>query len=114
MFRTIAVATAVMTCALGAGTLAAQSTAPAKPAPQAQKGSTSAKSSATAMPTHNWTKAEITEAQQGLAKAGYYKGKPTGDMNADTKKALKAFEKANGLPANGKLTDSVFTKLKTA
>lgn len=113
MFRTIAVATALMTCALGAGTLAAQSTATAKPAPQAQK-STSAKANTTMAPAHNWSKAEITEAQQGLAKAGYYKGKPNGQMDADTKKALKAFEKANNMPANGKLTDSVYAKLKTA
>ncbi len=113
MFRTIAVAAAVMTCALGAGSLAAQSTAPAKPTPQAQK-STSAKAATDMAPAHNWTKAEITEAQQELAKAGYYKGKPDGKMDGDTKKALKAFEKANGMPANGRLTDSVFAKLKTA
>jgi peptidoglycan hydrolase-like protein with peptidoglycan-binding domain len=111
MFRTIAIAAGLMTGALGAGTLAAQSTAPAKPAPQAK--STMAKSADTTM-AHHWTKAQITEAQQDLAKAGYYKGKPSGTMDADTKKALKAFEKANGMPANGKLTDSVFAKLKTA
>ena len=61
-----------------------------------------------------WTSAQITEAQTGLAKAGYYKGKPTGVMNADTRKALKAFEKANNMPATGHLSDSVLAKLKTA
>ncbi|HEY8256817.1 MAG TPA: peptidoglycan-binding domain-containing protein [Gemmatimonadales bacterium] len=114
MFRTFAIATTVLACAVGAGTLSAQTSAPAKPAPQAQKTPAPAKATASATPMHNWTKAEITEAQQGLAKAGYFKGKPTGEMNADTRKALKAFEKANNMPANGKLTDSVFAKLKTA
>jgi peptidoglycan hydrolase-like protein with peptidoglycan-binding domain len=113
MFRTIAVATALMTCSLGAGTLAAQSTAPAKPAPHAQK-DTSAKATTSMAPKHSWSKAEITQAQQGLAKAGYYKGKPSGQLDADTKKALKAFEKANNMPATGRLTDSVYAKLKTA
>ena len=61
-----------------------------------------------------WTKEQITEAQTGLAKAGYYKGQPTGVMNADTRKALKAFEKANNLPATGRLSDSVLVKLKSA
>ena len=35
-------------------------------------------------------------------------------MNADTRKALKAYEKANNMPANGRLSDSVLVKLKSA
>lgn len=122
MFRNIAVATAVLACAAGAGSLAAQTAAPAKPA-QAQKApaktmTTAAvhqdSTKATAMHHAAWTKAEIEEAQTGLAKAGYYKGKPTGNLNADTRKALRAFQKANNMPATGRLSDSVLVKLKSA
>ncbi len=117
MFRNIAVATAVLVCAAGAGKLAAQDTAKAKPAPQAtQKAPTTAAAPTkpAAQKEMKWTKEQITEAQTGLAKAGYYKGQPTGVMNADTHKALKAFEKANNLPATGRLSDSVLVKLKSA
>jgi peptidoglycan hydrolase-like protein with peptidoglycan-binding domain len=96
----------------------AQTSAPAKPAPQAQKtpSATPAAAPANTAATHHaaWTKAEIQEAQTGLIKAGYYKGKATGQMNADTRKALRAFEKANNMPANGRLSDSVLVKLKSA
>ncbi len=116
MFRNVAIATAVLACAVGAGRLSAQTSAPAKPAPQAEKAPTGTATAAKPSTSHNatWTKAQITEAQTGLAKAGYYKGKPTGEMNADTRKALKAFEKANNMPANGHLSDAVLAKLKSA
>jgi peptidoglycan hydrolase-like protein with peptidoglycan-binding domain len=114
MFRTFAVAAAVLATAAGAGTLAAQTSAPSKPTPQAQKSPAPTTNATAPAKPHAWSKAEITEAQQGLAKAGYFKGKPTGEMNADTKKALKAFEKANNLPATGRLSDTVLAKLKTA
>ena len=116
MLRNIAVATAVLVCAAGAGKLSAQTSAPTKPAPQAQKTPTTAAAPAKPSADHDvkWTAAQITEAQKDLAKAGYYKGKPSGVMNADTRKALKAFEKANNMPANGRLSDSVLAKLKSA
>jgi len=120
MLRNIAVATVVLVCAAGAGKLSAQDTAKTKATPQAtQKASTTAAKPAkpakpAATKEMKWTSAQITEAQTGLAKAGYYKGKPTGVMNADTRKALKAFEKANNLPATGRLSDSVLAKLKSS
>lgn len=121
MFRNIAVATAVLACAAGAGTLSAQVSAPAKPASQAHKAPSAtptdtASAPATGTMAHHaaWTKAQIEDAQKGLAKAGYYKGKPTGEMNGDTRKALKAFQKANSMPATGRLSDSVLVKLKPA
>ena len=117
MLRNIAVATAVLVCAAGAGRLSAQDTAKTKSTPQVtQKAptTTAAPAKPTASKETKWTSAQITEAQTGLAKAGYYKGKPTGVMNADTRKALKAFEKANNMPATGRLSDSVLAKLKSA
>jgi peptidoglycan hydrolase-like protein with peptidoglycan-binding domain len=61
-----------------------------------------------------WTTDQIKEAQEGLAKAGFYKGKPTGVFNADTKKALKSYQKKNKLPVTGRLDDEVLNKLKSA
>jgi peptidoglycan hydrolase-like protein with peptidoglycan-binding domain len=39
--------------------------------------------------------------QQFLLDAGYVKNKPDGDYGPGTKKAVQAFQKANGLDATG-------------
>jgi len=61
-----------------------------------------------------WTKAQIKEAQEGLKKAGFYKGDTTGVFNADTRKALKAYQKSNKLPVTGKLNEEILEKLKSS
>jgi peptidoglycan hydrolase-like protein with peptidoglycan-binding domain len=61
-----------------------------------------------------WTKAQIKEAQEGLKKAGFYKGDTTGVFNADTRKALKKYQKSNKLPVTGRLSDDVLAKLKSS
>jgi peptidoglycan hydrolase-like protein with peptidoglycan-binding domain len=61
-----------------------------------------------------WTKEQIKEAQTGLVKAGYYKGEPTGVFNKQTRKAIRAYQKANNLPVTGRLDDELLTKLRTA
>ena len=61
-----------------------------------------------------WTKDQIKEAQEGLSKAGLYKGKATGVLNKDTKKALREYQKENKLPVTGRLSDDVLAKLKSA
>jgi peptidoglycan hydrolase-like protein with peptidoglycan-binding domain len=77
---------------------------------------TAAAKSATRTHTHHakWTKEQIKEAQAGLAKAGYYKGEPTGVYNKKTRKAIRAYQKANNLPVTGRLDDELLTKLRTA
>jgi peptidoglycan hydrolase-like protein with peptidoglycan-binding domain len=60
-----------------------------------------------------WTPAQVKEAQEGLAKAGLYKGKATGVVNKDTKRALRAYQKQNKLPVTGRLSDSTLAKLKS-
>jgi peptidoglycan hydrolase-like protein with peptidoglycan-binding domain len=75
--------------------------------------SASAKTSATTRHAA-WTKDDIKEAQEGLTKAGLYKGKASGVMNADTRKALREYQKQNKLPVTGRLSDSVLVKLKSA
>lgn len=120
MFRTLALVSALAVASLSANSLSAQSTAttpkPAavKQAPAAQMQDTTTKA---AKMTHHhaaWTKDQIKEAQEGLAKAGLYKGKVSGVFNADTKKALRAYQKQNNMPVTGRLSDDVLAKLKSA
>ncbi|HET7426186.1 MAG TPA: peptidoglycan-binding domain-containing protein [Gemmatimonadales bacterium] len=125
MFRSLALASTVLAASLTASALSAQTAAPAKPtaptaspAPTAHakmdSATTSMSKSTTATKHAVWTSDQVKEAQAGLAKAGYYKGKPTGQFNADTKKALKAYQKANKLPVTGRLSDDVLSRLKSA
>ena len=127
MIRKFALVSAVVAAFASGGTLLAQTAAPAKkPAattmqhtqtPPAAKQDTSSKAAAskTATKSHHaaWTKDQIKEAQEGLTKAGLYKGKATGVFNADTRKALREYQKKNDLPATGRLNDSTLAKLKT-
>jgi hypothetical protein len=125
MIRKFALVSAVVAGALSAGTLMAQTAAPkpgASPTmqhaqtPPAAKQDTGSKAASKTATAHHamWTKDQIKEAQEGLIKAGLYKGQATGVFNSDTRKALRAYEKKNHLPATGQLNDSVLAKLKTA
>jgi len=128
MFRSLALASTILAASLTTSALSAQATAapskpPAaaasqKPAVHAKADSSSAaamKKSAASTTRHAaWTTDQIKEAQEGLAKAGFYKGKATGQFNADTKKALRAYQKKNKLPVTGRLSDDVLSKLKSA
>jgi His-Xaa-Ser repeat protein HxsA len=128
MNRKLALVTTLLAAAVGAGTAAAQATAPAAPKPAAAAkadtgtksmskttAKTAAKPAAAPATRHAaWTKDQIKEAQEGLTKAGYYKGKISGIMNADTRKALRAYQKQEKLPVTGRLSDDVLAKLKSA
>ena len=121
MFRTLAFAGALVAASLSTQALAAQSSASTtKPAPTAHTKLDTAKTttSATATaPKHHhaaWTTEQIKEAQQGLTKAGLYKGSASGQMNKETEKALKEYQKQNHMPVTGHLSDSVLVKLKSA
>ena len=121
MFRTLAFVSALVAASLSTQALAAQSSASStKPAPTANTKMDSAKTTTSApatAPKHHhatWTTDQVKEAQQGLAKAGLYKGDVSGKMNKDTEKALKEYQKENHMPVTGKLSDSVLVKLKTA
>jgi peptidoglycan hydrolase-like protein with peptidoglycan-binding domain len=129
MIRKFALFSAVMAAGfISAGALSAQTAAPAKkpaatstmqhtqspPAATQDTGSKAAASKTAAAHRAKWTKDQVKEAQEGLIKAGLYKGKATGVFNADTRKALRDFQKKNNLPATGKLNDSTLAKLKSA
>ena len=126
MLRSLALASALVVASLSASALSAQtSAAPSKPTPSAtshapsvhanvDSSKTSAMSSKSSSKSMTWTTDQIKEAQEGLAKAGLYKGKPTGQFNADTRKALKKYQKQNKLPVTGRLDNEVLNKLKSA
>jgi peptidoglycan hydrolase-like protein with peptidoglycan-binding domain len=125
MLRSLAFASALVVASLSASALSAQtSAAPSKPSPSAtshaptvhakiDSSSTSAMNKSTSK-SMTWTTDQIKEAQEGLAKAGFYKGKPTGQFNADTRRALKKYQKQNKLPVTGRLDNEVLNKLKSA
>jgi peptidoglycan hydrolase-like protein with peptidoglycan-binding domain len=116
----IAVVSASALSAQSTSTAPQPSSAPAMkhaPAVHVQGDTTKAAASKATTPTARhaaWTKDQIKEAQEGLAKAGLYKGKETGVLNKDTKKALREYQKQNKLPVTGRLSDDVLAKLKSA
>jgi peptidoglycan hydrolase-like protein with peptidoglycan-binding domain len=122
MIRKFALVSALVAASLSTQALSAQSSATTTQQPaaaptmkKAPAAHAKADTSATATTARHaaWTKDQIKEAQEGLAKAGLYKGKVTGVFNKDTKKALRAYQKQNKLPVTGRLSDDVLAKLKS-
>jgi peptidoglycan hydrolase-like protein with peptidoglycan-binding domain len=108
--RTLAASAALLAVTMGPA-LAQNS----KPAASAAPAKTEAKAKAVKPMKHAaWTKDQIKTAQEALAKGGYYKGKDTGIMNKPTQAALRAWQKANKLPATGRLSDEVLSKLQAS
>jgi hypothetical protein len=130
MTRTFALAAGIVLGSLTAGNLLAQNTATPKPTP----GSSSmqhAPATTGAKPMHQdsvavratgktaaqhtvWTKDQIKEAQEGLIKAGFYKGEATGVYGRKTRKAIRAYQKANKLPVTGRLSNDLLNRLHSA
>lgn len=140
MIRSLALVSALAAASLATSALSAQNTAavPPKPAaapamkhvsavqdsgakaaavtapkPAAAK-PVAAKTQAPAAGHAAWTKDQIKEAQEGLAKMGLYHGKATGVFSKATSRALRTYQKRNQLPVTGKLSDDVLAKLKSA
>lgn len=125
MTRKLALAAGVLFAAVSAGTLTAQTAAPSKPssstmqhAPAAmpkRQDSTTVRASTGAKTQHvAWTKDQIKEAQEGLTKAGFYKGKDTGTLDRSTRKAIRKYQKANKLPVTGRLDNDLLTRLHSS
>lgn len=56
----------------------------------------------------------VRDAQSILGQLGYDVGTPDGDMGPKTRAAVKAFEKANGLPETGNVSGSLLDRLEAA
>jgi peptidoglycan hydrolase-like protein with peptidoglycan-binding domain len=108
--HTVAISAALLAMTLGP--VLADEVKPAAATPSVK---TEAKAKSTTSAKHQtWSKEQIKEAQEGLAKGGYYKGAVNGTWNKATAAALKSWQKANKMPANGHLSDETLAKLKTA
>jgi peptidoglycan hydrolase-like protein with peptidoglycan-binding domain len=105
--RTLAASAALIAVTMGPAM--AQNTKPAAATPAKTE-----MKKATMKPAKHaaWSKDQIKSAQVALAKGGYYKGEPTGIMNKPTQAALRAWQKANKLPATGRLSDETLAKLQ--
>jgi peptidoglycan hydrolase-like protein with peptidoglycan-binding domain len=128
MTRKLAIVAGVLFAAVSAGTLTAQSTATPKPTSTSgtmqhsrptvsragQQDSTSARASSGTKVHARWTKDQVTQAQQGLAKAGYYKGTPSGKYDRATRKAIREYQKANKLQVTGRLDKNLLAKLQSS
>ena len=55
----------------------------------------------------------VADMQQGLYELGYDPGPADGQMGPQTRSAIKAYQKDNSLPANGKLTAGLIERVKT-
>jgi peptidoglycan hydrolase-like protein with peptidoglycan-binding domain len=88
-------------------TLAAQqaSPPPAKAAQQQQK-------PAARPAAHTWTMTQIKDVQTALAGLKLYNGEATGRMNAETRQAIRTFQKSHNLPVTGRLSDTLVVLLK--
>jgi hypothetical protein len=105
--RTLAATAALLAVTMGPA-LAQES----KPAATTAPAKTEAKPKAPhAAKAPAMTKDQYKQAQEALAKGGYYKGKVTGTWDKASATALKAWEKANKMPESGHLTADVLTKL---
>ncbi len=56
----------------------------------------------------------VKTVQKLLKKLGYYSGSIDGDYGNGTKNAVKAFQKRNGLTANGKVNSKTLSKMKSS
>ncbi len=57
---------------------------------------------------------EVRELQRRLKQLGYYSGSADGDFGPATEAAVKAFQKANGLTADGKAGEKTLEKLNSS
>jgi peptidoglycan hydrolase-like protein with peptidoglycan-binding domain len=123
MTRKLALVAGALFTMISAGALHAQTSSTTKPpttsmqhttSKPVHQDSTSAKASPKSTMRHAaWTKQQVTEAQEGLAKGGFYKGKANGVYDRKTRSAIKAYQKSNKLPVTGHLSDSLLTRLSS-
>ena len=52
-----------------------------------------------------------TAVQQELAQAGYYRGEIDGVIGDGTRRAIRAYERANGLPVDGRIDENLIERM---
>lgn len=106
MFGKTAILVAGMLAAGSGATLVAQQ-------PQPQPAVAKPAMTATTTPrAHQWTAAEIKEAQKGLLNAKLYTGKITGVYDSTTRSAVRQFQRAHNMPVTGELNESLLRILR--
>jgi Putative peptidoglycan binding domain len=58
-----------------------------------------------------WNVGQIKEAQTGLRNANLYGGKITGVLDAETRNAVREFQRLHDLPVTGTLSDALLLEL---
>jgi hypothetical protein len=58
------------------------------------------------------SRAERLELQQLLARRGFYRGEPDGQLGGETRKALRSFQASIGAPADGFASSSALDQLR--
>jgi peptidoglycan hydrolase-like protein with peptidoglycan-binding domain len=53
----------------------------------------------------------VADVQLALADRGYYRGRIDGIMGPQTRSAIRAFQRNNGLPVTGRLDRRLFARL---
>jgi hypothetical protein len=53
----------------------------------------------------------VVAVQQELARAGYYRGAIDGVIGDGTRRAIRAYERANGLPVDGRIDDDLLSQM---
>ena len=80
--------------------------------PQAAQHKTVARATSHRAAAPRWTKAQVTQAQEGLKRAKVYNGPATGVLGRATRRAIRAFQREHKLTVNGQLSDSLLDMLK--
>jgi peptidoglycan hydrolase-like protein with peptidoglycan-binding domain len=62
---------------------------------------------------HQWNGERIKQAQTGLRNAKLYGGRISGVFDAETRSAVREFQRLHDLPVTGMLSDSLLTMLLT-
>jgi len=56
----------------------------------------------------------VSQVQQRLAQAGYYRGAIDGVIGDRTRSAIRAYERASGLPVDGRIDQALLSRLRVS
>jgi len=56
----------------------------------------------------------VSQVQQRLAQGGYYRGAIDGVIGDRTRSAIRAYERASGLPVDGRIDQALLSRLRVS